>query len=154
MASVSTPPTENGLRLFDKKDIKLVVDSEGAQFAPATLHIQAHNHQTDFQQAASHFNDGRLLEYSIVGFQMVVKLIQIPHSEGERNVSKTTSRLIVDHILIPNSEGARRAATKRWLIIENILPGVRVIPNILCEDPHGLIVTSDAPSNDFCQKSS
>ena len=97
MASVSTPPTENGLRLFDKKDIKLVVDSEGAQFAPATLHIQAHNHQTDFQQAASHFNVGRLLNYSIVGFQ-VVELIRIPNSEGERNVLKTTS-LKVDSYL-------------------------------------------------------
>ena len=86
------PPTENGLRLFDKKDIKLIVDSEGAQFAPATLQVQVHNHQTDFQQAASHFNDGRLLNYSIVGFQ-VVELIQIPNSEaeGDRNVLKTTS---------------------------------------------------------------
>ena len=146
-------PTENGLRLLDENNIKLIVDSEGAQFTPATLQVQARNHQTDFQRAASHFNDGRLLDYSIVGFQMVVELIQIPHSEGERNVSKTTSRLIVDHISIPNSEGARRAATKRWLIVENILPGVRVIPNILCEEPHGLIVTSDAPSNIFSQKS-
>jgi hypothetical protein len=40
---------ENGLRLFDEKDIKLVVDSEGAQFTPATLQVQARNHQTDFQ---------------------------------------------------------------------------------------------------------
>jgi hypothetical protein len=92
MASVGTPPTENGLRLFDTKDIKLIVDSEGAQFAPATLQVQIHNHQTDFQRAASHFNDGRLLNYSIVGFQ-VVELIQIPNSEaeGNRNVLKTTS---------------------------------------------------------------
>ena len=49
----------------------LIVDSEGAQFAPATLQVQACNHQTDFQRAASHFNDGRLLNYSIVGFQRV-----------------------------------------------------------------------------------
>jgi hypothetical protein len=61
--------------------------------------------------------------------------------------------LIVDQISIPNSEGAQRAAAKRWLIVENILPGIRVIPNILCEEPHGLIVTSDAPSNIFSQKS-
>ena len=34
-----------------------------------------------------------------------------------------------------------------WLIVENILPGARVIPNISCEEPHGLIVTSNAPPN-------
>ena len=58
------------------------MDSEGAQFAPATLQVQVHNHQTDFQQAASYFNDGQ-----------VVELIQIPNSEaeGDRNVLKTTS---------------------------------------------------------------
>ena len=43
------PSKENGLRLFDKKHIKLIVDSEGAQFAPATLQVQECNHQTDFQ---------------------------------------------------------------------------------------------------------
>jgi hypothetical protein len=43
------PSKENGLRLFDKKHIKLIVDSEGAQYAPATLQVQACNHQTDFQ---------------------------------------------------------------------------------------------------------
>ncbi len=62
MASVGIPPQKNGLRLFDKKDIKLIVDSEGAQFAPATLQVQACNHQTDFQRALSHFNDGCLLQ--------------------------------------------------------------------------------------------
>jgi hypothetical protein len=41
---------------------KLIVDSEGAQFAPTTLQVQACNHQTDFQQAASHFNEGPLLQ--------------------------------------------------------------------------------------------
>jgi hypothetical protein len=39
------PSDENGLRLFDKKHIKLIVDSEGAQYAPATLQVQARNHQ-------------------------------------------------------------------------------------------------------------
>jgi len=29
--------------------LKLIVDSEGAQYAPATLQVQARNHQTDFQ---------------------------------------------------------------------------------------------------------
>jgi len=43
------PPAENGLCAFNKKDIMLIVDSEGAQFAPATLQVQARNHQTDFQ---------------------------------------------------------------------------------------------------------
>jgi len=33
------------------------------------------------------------------------------------------------------------------LIVENILPGARVIPNISCEEPHGLIVMSNAPPN-------
>ena len=42
------PPTEIWLRLFEKKDIKLIVDSEEAQFAPATLQVQACNYQTDF----------------------------------------------------------------------------------------------------------
>ena len=60
---------ENGLRLFDENNIKLIVDSEGAQFTPATLQVQARNHQNDVQQAASHFNNGRLLDYSIVCFQ-------------------------------------------------------------------------------------
>ncbi len=69
----------------------LIVGSEGAQFAPATLQVQARNHQTDFQRVASHFNNN-------VGFQRVVELIQILNSEGEHNVSKTTSRLIVDLI--------------------------------------------------------
>ncbi len=27
--------------------------------------------------------------------------------------------------------------TLHWLIVENILPGARVIPNISCEEPHG-----------------
>ena len=103
---------ENGLRLFNENDIKLIVDSEGAQFTPATLQVQARNHQTDFQQAASQFNNGCLLDYSIVGFQRVVELIQIPHSEEEHNVSKTTSRLIVNRISIPSSEGAQRATSK------------------------------------------
>ncbi len=52
-----------------------------------------------------------------------------------------------------SSEGARRAVLKHWLIAEIKLLGVRVIPNILFEEPHGLIVTSDAPSNIFSQKS-
>ncbi len=56
-------------------------------------------HMKDFQQGAVfHFNDGRLLNYSIVGFQRVVELIQILNSEGERDVSKSTSRLIADLI--------------------------------------------------------
>jgi hypothetical protein len=54
--------------------------------------------KTDFQRAASHFNDGHLFNYSIVGFQRVVELTQIPNSDGERNVLKVTSRLIVDLI--------------------------------------------------------
>ena len=37
--------------------------------------------------------------------------------------------------------------TLHWLIVENILPGAHVIPNISCEEPHGLIVTSNAPPN-------
>jgi hypothetical protein len=32
-----------------------------------------------------------------------------------------------------SSDGAQRAVLKHWLIVENILPGVRVIPNILFE---------------------
>jgi hypothetical protein len=87
------PPPENGPFLFNKKDIRFIVNSEGAQFAPATLQVQARNHQTDFQQVASHF-------INIVGFQRVVELIPILNSEGERNVSKTTSRLIVDLISV------------------------------------------------------
>jgi hypothetical protein len=83
---------------FDKKHIKLIVDSEGAQYAPATLQVQARNHQTDFQRAASHFNDGHLFNYSIVGFQRVVELTQISNFDEERNVLKATSRLIVDLI--------------------------------------------------------
>ena len=63
-----------------------------------TLQVQARNHQTYFQRAASHFNDGHLFNYSIVGFQRVVELTQIPNSDGERNVLKATSRLIVDLI--------------------------------------------------------
>ncbi len=70
-------PAENGLYLFIKKDIMLIVESEGAQFAPATLQVQARNHQTDIQRVVSHFND-------IVGFQRVVVLIRILNSEGER----------------------------------------------------------------------
>ena len=108
-------PQENELCLFDEKDIKLIVDSEGAQFASATLQVQARNHQTIFQRAASHFNDGRLLNYSIVGFQRVVDLIQVPNSEGERNVLKTTSRLIVDSI--PSYEGALRQAASKLIVI-------------------------------------
>ena len=34
-----------------------------------------------------------------------------------------------------------------WLIVENILPGAGVIPNISCEELHRLIVMSDAPPN-------
>ena len=45
-------PAENGLRLLDENNIKLIVDSEGAQYAPATLQVQARNSQTEFQQAA------------------------------------------------------------------------------------------------------
>ena len=37
--------------------------------------------------------------------------------------------------------------TPLWLIVENILPGARVIPNISCEEPHGLIVTNNVPPN-------
>ncbi len=34
---------------------RLILDSEGAQFAPTTLQDQACNHQTDFQWAAPHY---------------------------------------------------------------------------------------------------
>jgi len=37
--------------------------------------------------------------------------------------------------------------TPLGLIVENILPGARVIPNISCEEPHGLIVTNNVPPN-------
>ena len=98
------PPAENELCLFNKKDSMLIVDSEGAQFAPATLQVQARNHQTDFQRVASHFNN-------IVGFQKVDELIQILNSEGECNVLRTTSRLIVDLI------SAKHAS--KWIVICN-----------------------------------
>ena len=106
------PPAENGLCVFNKKDIMLIVDSEGAQFAPATLQVQARNHQTDFQQVASHFND-------IVSFQRVVELIQILNSEGERNVSKTTSRFIVD--LIPAKHVSKLIVICNWTKISLII---------------------------------
>ncbi len=32
-------------------------------------------------------------------------------------------------------------------ISKNILPGARVIPNISCEEPHGLIVTNNVLPN-------
>ena len=38
-------------------------------------------------------------------------------------------------------------STSHWLIVENILLGARVIPNISCEEPHGLIVMKNVPPN-------
>jgi hypothetical protein len=112
MASVGIPLQKMDSAYFNKKDIMLSVDSEGAQFAPATLQVQARNHQTDFQQVASHFND-------IVSFQRVVELIQILNSEGERNVSKTTSQFIVD--LIPAKHVSKLIVICNWTKISLII---------------------------------
>ena len=52
-------------------------------------------------------------------------------------------KLIGEHLIASNYV----APSILWLIVENILPGAHVIPNISCEEPHRLIVTSNAPPN-------
>jgi len=64
------PPAEIGLCLFNKKDIMLIVDSEGAQFTPATLQVQARNHQLIFN------------ELHPISTMVVCSIIPLPASKG------------------------------------------------------------------------
>ncbi len=79
-------------------------------------------------------------------------LIDMPPSQQSAMIhfNDDSSQSIVKYIYSLDSEGAHTAIlcnTLRRLIDENILPGARMVSNTSCEEPHGLIVTSDAPPN-------
>jgi hypothetical protein len=79
-------------------------------------------------------------------------LIDMPPSKQSAMIhfDNDSSQSIVKYIYPLDSEGAHTAIlcnTLCWLIVDNIHLGARMVSNTSCKEPHGLIVTSNAPLN-------